>query len=253
VTTDDWPHLYQQGRWPPGIFVSIELLVLRLGTGLYLQIPETRQRVPSLFFFSMGAGFLLLEPHSQLPGLVFRPDLASERHCYRSHSRGVTGRQYYRRTSSQTMAQALVPGRVGGRSAGHYTFPFHPLPGSPTFVGWVAAAVFTVPVFFAGLLFASEFRVTDFPSAALGTNMLGAVVGGLLENLSLVIGLKALYWRRWRSMFSLEWAWLRTESMHNGARSRCASRLQVAREPVAAASCNALLQSPRSDPPSRCR
>ena len=61
VTTDDWPYLYQQGRWPPGIFVSIELLVLRLGTGLYLQIPETRQRVPSLFFFSMGAGFLLLE------------------------------------------------------------------------------------------------------------------------------------------------------------------------------------------------
>jgi hypothetical protein len=59
-------------------------------------------------------------------------------------------------------------------------------------VGWVAAAVFTVPVFFAGLLFASEFRVTDFPSAALGTKMLGAVVGGLLENLSLVIGLKAL-------------------------------------------------------------
>ena len=52
--------------------------------------------------------------------------------------------------------------------------------------------MFTVPVFFAGLLFASEFRVTDSPSAALGTNMLGAVIGGLLENLSLVIGLKAL-------------------------------------------------------------
>jgi spermidine synthase len=67
MTTDDWPYLYQQGRWLPGIFVSVEILVLLLGTGLYVQIPETRQRVPSLFFFSMGAGFLLSsEPFSWL-------------------------------------------------------------------------------------------------------------------------------------------------------------------------------------------
>ena len=41
-------------------------------------------------------------------------------------------------------------------------------------------------------LFASEFRVTDSPAAALAANMLGAVVGGLLENLSLITGMKAL-------------------------------------------------------------
>jgi hypothetical protein len=32
----------------------------------------------------------------------------------------------------------------------------------------------------------------ESPSAALGANMLGAVVGGLLENCSLIIGLRAL-------------------------------------------------------------
>jgi hypothetical protein len=42
------------------------------------------------------------------------------------------------------------------------------------------------------LLFAMEFRAAESPSAALGANMLGAVVGGLLETLSLVIGMKAL-------------------------------------------------------------
>jgi hypothetical protein len=41
-------------------------------------------------------------------------------------------------------------------------------------------------------LFASEFRSADSPAAALGANMLGAVVGGLLENLSLITGMKAL-------------------------------------------------------------
>jgi hypothetical protein len=42
------------------------------------------------------------------------------------------------------------------------------------------------------LLFAREFRSTPSPSAALAANVLGAVVGGLMENLSLVLGLKAL-------------------------------------------------------------
>jgi len=52
--------------------------------------------------------------------------------------------------------------------------------------------VFSIPVFFAGLLFASEFRDAASPSAALGANILGAVVGGLLENVSLLVGMRAL-------------------------------------------------------------
>ncbi|HEV2114997.1 MAG TPA: methyltransferase domain-containing protein [Terriglobales bacterium] len=61
VTTDDWPYLYQQGRWIPRTYYSLGLLVILLAMALYWQIPEARQRVPSLFFFAMGAGFLLLE------------------------------------------------------------------------------------------------------------------------------------------------------------------------------------------------
>lgn len=59
-------------------------------------------------------------------------------------------------------------------------------------VGTFAAMIFAIPVFFAGLLFAAEFRSVDSPAAALGANMLGAVVGGLLENVSLIVGMKAL-------------------------------------------------------------
>ena len=58
--------------------------------------------------------------------------------------------------------------------------------------GTIATAVFAVPVFFAGILFALEFRQAESPSAALGANMLGAVAGGLLENLSLFFGMRAL-------------------------------------------------------------
>ena len=73
-----------------------------------------------------------------------------------------------------------------------YLVPFARIPGSTLAVGSLAAGLFAVPVFFAGLLFARVFRSIPSPSAALAANMLGAVVGGLMENLSLVIGLKAL-------------------------------------------------------------
>jgi hypothetical protein len=45
---------------------------------------------------------------------------------------------------------------------------------------------------FAGILFASQFRAVESQSAALGANLLGAVAGGLMENLSLVFGMRAL-------------------------------------------------------------
>lgn len=193
VTTDDWPYLYQEGRWMPGIFVSVGILVLILGAGLYWQIPEARQQVPSLFFFAMGAGFLLLETQVisrlalyfgttwQVNGIVIAAILAAL-----LVANAVIERQA-KPWPSQWYLAALLAGIVVA-----YLVPFSRIPGSAALVGCVAACIFTIPVFFAGLLFATEFRAADSPSAALGANMLGAVVGGLLENLSLIVGLKAL-------------------------------------------------------------
>jgi hypothetical protein len=46
--------------------------------------------------------------------------------------------------------------------------------------------------FLQACFFAQEFRCAESPGPALAANMLGAVAGGLMENLSLVVGLKAL-------------------------------------------------------------
>jgi hypothetical protein len=73
-----------------------------------------------------------------------------------------------------------------------YCFPFERIGGSPALAGAIAVVVFSVPVIFAGILFSSEFRMVESPGAALGANMLGAVAGGLLENLSLLFGMRAL-------------------------------------------------------------
>jgi len=193
VTTDDWPYLYHQGHWIPGIFYLLSALVILLAAVFYFQIPEARTRVPSLFFFSMGAGFLLLETQVvsrlalyfgttwQVNGIVIAAILSAL-----LLANFVIERQQRTWPRSWTVAGILVG------IACAYFVPFHRIPGSAALVGSLAALIFALPVFFAGLLFASEFRSAESPAAALGANMLGAVVGGLLENLSLIIGMKAL-------------------------------------------------------------
>jgi len=193
LTTDDWPYLYQHGRWLPIIFLSVGVLVVLLAACFYWQIPEARQQMPSLFFFSMGAGFLLLETQVisrlalyfgttwQVNGIVIAAILVAL----------LLANTVIEKQAKPWPARWSLAGLLLGLLFA-YLMPFNRIPGSAVFVGWFASGIFAIPVFFAGLLFAGEFRSVKSPGAALGANMLGAVVGGLLENLSLIVGLKAL-------------------------------------------------------------
>jgi hypothetical protein len=59
-------------------------------------------------------------------------------------------------------------------------------------VGTLVCAAYCVPFFFAGVIFSETFRSAGGSSNAFGANMLGAVAGGLAQNLSFVLGMKAL-------------------------------------------------------------
>jgi CBS-domain-containing membrane protein len=57
---------------------------------------------------------------------------------------------------------------------------------------FAAAALIGLPVFFSGLVFSRSFRDLARPSEALGVNLLGAVIGGTLENLVMIGGTRLL-------------------------------------------------------------
>lgn len=191
--TDDWPYLYQQGRWIPRTYYSLGVLVILVAIALYWQIPEARRQAPSLFFFSMGAGFLLLETQviSRLAlffGTTWRVNgIVISALLVALLLANILVQRMRRPLPRYCVLAALLAGLAIA-----YWAPLNRIPGSPAFAGAVAIAVFAVPVFFASILFASEFRRAESPSAALGANMLGAVAGGLLENLSLLFGMRAL-------------------------------------------------------------
>jgi hypothetical protein len=57
---------------------------------------------------------------------------------------------------------------------------------------FVATFALCLPVFFAGVIFIASFARVNFQGSALGSNLFGALVGGLLESLSLWFGLRSL-------------------------------------------------------------
>ena len=63
---------------------------------------------------------------------------------------------------------------------------------SPWLKALVALGALCLPVYFAGIIFNRCFADVHFNSEALGSNLLGALVGGILESLSFWTGLRAL-------------------------------------------------------------
>jgi MFS family permease len=193
LTTDDWPYLYQQKKSIPAVFLTLSILVVVLGLYYRRTISSERAGQSSLFFFAMGAGFLLLETQTvsrlalffgttwQVNGIAIASILTALMIA------NLVVDKYGQAFNRWWILAGLLTALIFV-----YLVPFGRIPGSALAVGSLAAILYAVPVFFAGLLFAREFRSTRSPSAALAANMLGAVVGGLAENLSLVVGLRGL-------------------------------------------------------------
>jgi SAM-dependent methyltransferase len=199
VTTDDWPFLYiRPGLFPWGYVMTLgavlamTLLVLPLAFGGW---GEVRGKFdPALFF--LGAAFMLLETRGITSlSLVFGStwvvnaaiffgvllvalvaNLAVER-LHATASRNV-------RLWFWLLFVSL---------AGLWLFDNAWLSQFPLLVRGLAGGVVNVlPVAFAGIVFSVLFSRTQSPEAALGSNLLGAVLGGCAEYLSMLLGLRSL-------------------------------------------------------------
>ena len=148
---------------------------------------------PFADLFFMGVAFLLLETKNVVQfallfgttwfvnALVFMGVLVSVLLAVAISKRVVVRRVgwLYGFLLVSVAANWLVPGRA-----------LLALPYLPRLV--VAVVLAFLPIFAANLVFANRFRDTVDSTAAFGANLLGAMVGGLLEYTSLVIGYRHL-------------------------------------------------------------
>ena len=190
-TTDDWPYIYHYGHSIPRAYYSVSIVVLLLA--LYLVGPLIRPKESSTWqFFLLGAGFLLVE--TQLVnrlGLYFGTTwivncvaltgilaVLLAANLWVRHHRPEKLHLHY-----MVLCGMLIV---------DYVVPWYRIPGSGILVGILICFAYCVPIFFAGIIFTENFRRAAGNSWAFGANMLGAVAGGLAQNLSFIFGMRAL-------------------------------------------------------------
>lgn len=196
VATDDWPYIYlEQPRIPILYFLLAGLMVVLVGYSR-LRVRTSLVagwRASHWHFFFLGAAFLLLEVQN-----------ISKASVVLGNTWIVNGV-----IISGILAMILLANLLSAR------FPRIPL--SPVYGGLIATclllyltdisqfaflpfavkavivgALTTAPMLFSGIIFIRSFAQVPRKDAALGANLIGALVGGMLQSVTFVIGIKAL-------------------------------------------------------------
>ena len=192
LTTDDWPYFYQR---EPGLPLNVILLSLMLLAICGWFIGSTAGGVRNLrwHFFFLGAGFLLLEAQviSKMALLfgttwVVNSIVISTLLLLIVCANCVV--QFWERIPFWLAYLGIFISFAVTWFIPLDKFFFHSIALKAT----VAALVLCSPVFFAGIIFVRSFARAGFSGTALGSNLFGALVGGLLESLSFWFGLRSL-------------------------------------------------------------
>src|SRR5437868_262092 len=193
VATDDWPFLYMRAPALPRHYVAALALVLAVSAAAVRAARDPAAGRWSWHFFFLGAGFMLLETKSIVQfALLWGSTWSSASLAIASvlvmalASAIVASRvEIHRRWIVAAALLALVAVNYAV-PVGRVTFESRAL--ESLFYG---ALVFS-PVFCAGLLFSSSFKESSSTANDFGANLLGAMVGGVGEYLSLLAGYRFL-------------------------------------------------------------
>jgi SAM-dependent methyltransferase len=189
--TDDWPYVYHRDRSIPRAYLVVSLILLAMSVLLVRGSLEPR-RVTTWNFFLLGAGFLLMETQlvSRL-GLYFGTTWLVN--CVALTAillMLVVANAYVRLLRPNRLSPYYILLVVS--LLANYFLPWERLPYGPRSVGLLLSAAYSVSLFFAGVLFTELFRRAERRSNVFGANILGAVAGGLCQNISFLTGMKFL-------------------------------------------------------------
>jgi hypothetical protein len=217
--TDDRPFLYVETNAVPGLYVVVLLLILLASLGSVLGVLVTRGKprgeprgaprredgrirglrsdLRSMWsyrdLFLLGAAFLLLETKSVTGfALLFGTTWVVNSLVFVGVLLAVLAAVEVTRRRS-TPPVRLMYAILLGSLAFAWLVPASWLLAMPVPLRLAAAVVIAfLPVFAANVIFAKRFADSASPTLALGTNLLGAMVGGCLEYLALATGYRML-------------------------------------------------------------
>lgn len=193
VPTDDWPYLYLRARHVPEHYRSFLLLVLVAGALPLLLLPHGQRRL-RMPYFLLGAAFFLLETVNVVSlALLYGSTWYVNVLVFSGVLVWILLGNWVV-ASTTRLRLPLVFAALAASLGCAYAVPTEALLSIElgALRGAVAVLVFLGPVFFAAIVFATLIKDEPRLDQAYGSNVLGAVVGGATEYLSMVIGFKAL-------------------------------------------------------------
>lgn len=192
ATTDDWPYLYLEGPTVPRYHLLVALLCLVLGGALGRRFLRGGDGVNAPMLL-MGAGFMLLE----VTGVSRAALLYGTTWTVNAYVVGailsmallanlVASRRRLNPAAAPAAGLILSLAALG-------LVPTRALAPLPIPARVAAGGLFlALPVFFSGLIFVALWVESPRKDLALGSNLVGSLLGGLASMLSMAVGFRAL-------------------------------------------------------------
>ena len=197
-TTDDWPYLYLERPTVPLLFVFLGIMLV----GLWMQSRKVLGTMPltklfdreSLPFLAMGAGFSLFEVYgvNQAAILFGSSWIVNSIVISSILSMILLANVFQQKTNLFSYRRhifLLLIITLGGIYALNLS---HFISWSPIAKGLFAVSIFGGPMFLSGVNFAALFETASNKGKALGANLFGALLGGVLQLATFPFGIKSL-------------------------------------------------------------
>ena len=224
LPSDNWPFLYLHAKTIPfkpnqvGIYVigGLSIVLLLIFTWPIWFGSDRTRSVPSGRMFFLGAGFMLLETKGVVHmALLFGSTwivnsvvffailvmiLLANLFVILFKPKNLI--PYYALLILALLVNTFVP-----------MDKFLALAGIARII--VSCCVIFIPIFFAGVIFAASFRDSTQPDVDMGGNIAGVILGGLSENLSMIVGFNYLLGLA-IVFYLLSWVIKRREPLNRG-------------------------------------
>lgn len=194
ATTDDWPFLFLRDRsWSYTYSIGL-LFTVFLGLKLVKVCfgEFTSDSIGRTMFF-LGAAFMLIETKSvtQMGLLLGTTWLVNSAVIAAVLLMILLANLIQIKLQFRNLD--VLYGLLFGALAFNFLFPLSVLNELPAGIrSIVGAVVLSLPLFFAAMVFAISFSRVQSPNKALGMNLLGTLVGGVMEYTSMIFGVNAM-------------------------------------------------------------
>lgn len=194
IPTDDWPYLYLTHRGIPYLYLTTLLFLICCSVALIFIFSPLKPGKIDLLFFLLGCGFLLLETKSVTTfSLLFGSTWIVNAVVFSAILAIALLANWLVQTKQWENPRWFLGGLILSLLF-IYFFPITNFLRLGFFIKiFLVGILLALPIFFTSLIFAIVIKHTKDVGIALGSNLLGAVIGGFFEYTSMIWGLNTLY------------------------------------------------------------